>query len=116
MHAPLRGSKSLLTLNQIIKKTNFPSVVDEIAEPHPDMNIKAAAFTVSVKSINTSDWTMLTSLNPSIPSSSRVMSILLRRTDSHSDYSADQRLVQLSYIAIITGFIQKAISPYYPYL
>ena len=83
MHAPLRGSKSLLTLNQIIKKTNFPSVVDEIAEPRPDMNIKAAAFTVSVKSINTSDWTMLQSLNPSIPSSSRVMSIFSLDARTH---------------------------------
>ena len=34
-------------------KPNFPSVADEIAEPHPDMNIKVAAFTVSEKSSNT---------------------------------------------------------------
>ena len=35
------------------KKPNFPSLADEIAEPHPDMNIKVAAFTVSEKSSNT---------------------------------------------------------------
>ena len=34
-------------------KTDFPSLVDEIAEPHPDMNIKVAAFTVSEKASNT---------------------------------------------------------------
>ena len=57
MHACLRGSKSLLTLYQIINKTWFPFLADEIAEPHPDMNIKVAAFTVSKKSseiLNTS--------------------------------------------------------------
>ena len=53
MHARLRGSKSLLTLYQIIIKPDFPSLADEIAEPHPDMNIKVAAFTVSEKSSNT---------------------------------------------------------------
>ena len=52
MHARLRGSKSLLTLYQIIDKPDFPSIADEIAEPHPDMNIKVAAFTVSQKSSN----------------------------------------------------------------
>ena len=40
MHARLRGSKSLLTLYQIINKLDFPSLADETAEPHPDMNIK----------------------------------------------------------------------------
>ena len=50
MHARLRGSKSLLTLYQIINKPDFPSSADEIAEPRPDMNIKVAAFTVSEKS------------------------------------------------------------------
>ena len=45
MHARLRGSKSLLTLYQIINKTWFPFLADEIAKPHPDMNIKVAAFT-----------------------------------------------------------------------
>ena len=33
------------------KKLIFPSLVDEIVEPCPDMNIKVAAFTVSEKSI-----------------------------------------------------------------
>ena len=32
---------------------NFPFLADEIAEPHPDINIKVAAFTVSEKSSNT---------------------------------------------------------------
>ena len=50
MHARLRGSKSLLTLYLI--KPDFPSLTDGIAEPHPDMNIKVAAFTVSEKSSN----------------------------------------------------------------
>ena len=45
--------KSLLTLYQIINKPDFPSLADEITEPHPDMNIKVAAFTVSEKSSNT---------------------------------------------------------------
>ena len=35
------------------KKLDFPYLADEIAEPHPDMNIKVAAFTVSEKSSNT---------------------------------------------------------------
>ena len=52
MHARLRGSKSFVTLYQIINKPDFPSLADEIAEPHPDMNIKVAAFTVSEKSSN----------------------------------------------------------------
>ena len=47
MHARLSGSKNLLTL-----KPDFPSLADEIAEPHPDMNIKVAAFTASEKSRN----------------------------------------------------------------
>ena len=33
-------------------KPDFPSLADEIAQPHPDMNIKVAAFTVSEKSSN----------------------------------------------------------------
>ena len=52
MHARLRCSKSLLTLYQIINKTWFPSLADEIDEPRPDMNIKFTAFTVSEMSIN----------------------------------------------------------------
>ena len=46
-------AKSLLTLYQIVNKPDFPSLADEIAEPHLDMNIKVATFTVSEKSINT---------------------------------------------------------------
>ena len=53
MHARLCGSKSSLNLYQIINKTDFPSLADEIAEPRQDMNIKVAAFTVSEKSSNT---------------------------------------------------------------
>ena len=54
MHARLRGSNSLFTLYQIInKRPDFPSIADEIAKPHLDMNIKVAAFTVSEKSSNT---------------------------------------------------------------
>ena len=53
MQARLRGSKSLLTLYQIINRPDFPSLADAIAEPHSDMNIKVAAFTVSEKSSNT---------------------------------------------------------------
>ena len=40
-------------LYQIINKPDFPSLADEIAEPHPDINIKVAAFTVSEKPSNT---------------------------------------------------------------
>ena len=56
MHARLRGSKRLFTLYQIINKTWCPSLSDEIEEPHQDMNIKVAAFTVSEKSSNTDLW------------------------------------------------------------
>ena len=49
MHARLLGTKSLLTLYQIIDKPDFPCLTDGIAEPRPDMNIKVAAFTVSEK-------------------------------------------------------------------
>ena len=55
MHIRLRGSKNLLTLCQIINKPDVPSLAYEIAEPHPDMNIKVAAFTVSEKSSNTNN-------------------------------------------------------------
>ena len=56
MNACLRGSKSLLLFTKLhVKiKPDFPSLADKIAEPHPDMNIKVAAFTVSEKSSNTS--------------------------------------------------------------
>ena len=49
----MHGSKRLLTLCQIINKPDIPSLADEIAEPHPNMNIKVTAFTVSEKSSNT---------------------------------------------------------------
>ena len=47
MHARLCGPNNLLIL-----EPDFPCLADEIAEPRPDMNIKAAAFTDSEKSIN----------------------------------------------------------------
>ena len=51
MHARLRGQKKLI--NSLPDyKSDFPFLADEIAEPRPDMNIKVAAFTLSVKSIN----------------------------------------------------------------
>ena len=50
MHARLLGTKSLLTLYHIYIIPDFPYLADEIAEPHPGMNIKVAAFTVSEKS------------------------------------------------------------------
>ena len=53
MHARLRGPNISLIIHQIINRTRFPSLADEIVEPRPYMNIKVAAFTVSEKSINT---------------------------------------------------------------
>ena len=50
MHAPLL--KQLINSAKKIEP-NFPSCGDEIAEPHPGMHIKVAAFTVSQKSNNT---------------------------------------------------------------
>ena len=35
---------------KLLIKPDFPSLADKIAEPHPDMNIKVTAFTVSEKS------------------------------------------------------------------
>ena len=52
MHARLHGLKNLLIRHQIKIEPNFPSLAYEIAETRPDMNIKAATFTVSEKSIN----------------------------------------------------------------
>ena len=52
MHAHLRGPNNLIILYQIIIEPDFPCLLDEIAEPHPDMKIKVAPFTVSEKSIN----------------------------------------------------------------
>ena len=48
----VRSKKIIDSLPNYIKKTHFPSLTDEIAEPRPDMNIKVAAFKVSEKSIN----------------------------------------------------------------
>ena len=42
-----------LLFTKLYIKPDFPCFADEIAEPHPDMNIKVAAFTVSEKSSNT---------------------------------------------------------------
>ena len=53
MHTRLRRPSNLLYLHQIINKSDFPSLGDEIAGPHPDMNIKVASFTVSEKWSNT---------------------------------------------------------------
>ena len=50
MHARLL--KQLINSAKKIEP-NFPSCADEIVEPHLDMNIKVAAFTVSQKSNNT---------------------------------------------------------------
>ena len=49
MHARLRSPNNLLILHQIIEP-DFTCLAEEIAKPHPDMNI--AAFTVSEKSTN----------------------------------------------------------------
>ena len=75
MHARLRGSKSLITLYQIINKPDFPSLADEIAEPHPDMNIKVAAFTVSEKSSNT--LTSLSGLHSTKPCLNKVFVFII---------------------------------------
>ena len=53
MHARMRGPNNLLILHQIINRTWFPFLADEIAEQRPDMNIKVAAFTVNEKPSNT---------------------------------------------------------------
>ena len=45
--------KAYLLFAKCSIKPDFPSLADEIAEPHPDMNIKVAAFTVSEKSSHT---------------------------------------------------------------
>ena len=43
------AQKAYQLLTKLYLKPDFPSLADEIAEPHPDMNIKVAAFTVSEK-------------------------------------------------------------------
>ena len=53
MHTRLRGPSNLLILHQIIKEPDFSCLAHELAEQHPDMNIKVTPFTVSEKSINT---------------------------------------------------------------
>ena len=55
MHARMCGPKSLLTTynTKLLIKPDFPSLADEIAEQHPDMDIRVTAFTVSEKSSNT---------------------------------------------------------------
>ena len=60
MHKRLRSPNNLLFLHQIINKTDFPSLGDELAEPRPDMNIKVTAFTVSKKSNNTDGKLLIT--------------------------------------------------------
>ena len=47
------AQKTYELVTKLLIKPDFPSLADEIAEPHPDMNIKVAAFTVSEKSSNT---------------------------------------------------------------
>ena len=47
------AQKAYLIFTKLLIKPDFSSLADEIAEPHPDMNIKVAAFTVSEKSSNT---------------------------------------------------------------
>ena len=44
------AQKAYLLFTKLEIKPDFPSLADEIAEPHPDMTIKVAAFTVSKKS------------------------------------------------------------------
>ena len=49
------AQKAYLPISKLKIEPDFPSLADEIAEPHPDtcMNIKVAVFTVSEKSSNT---------------------------------------------------------------
>ena len=48
------AQKAYLLFTKLSIKPDSPSLADEIAEPHPDVNIKVAAFTVSEKSSNAS--------------------------------------------------------------
>ena len=48
------AQEAYLVFTTLKIKPDFPYLVDEIAEPRPDMNIKVAAFTVSEKSSNIS--------------------------------------------------------------
>ena len=54
MNARLRGPKSFFT--KLLIKPYVPSLADEIAEPHSDMYIIVAPFTVSEKSSNIILW------------------------------------------------------------
>ena len=47
------AQKAYWLFTKLYINPDFPSLADEIAKPHPDMNIKLAAFTVSEKSNNT---------------------------------------------------------------
>ena len=49
IHARLRGRNNLIILHQIINRSDFPCLADEIVEPRPNMNIKVTAFTESKK-------------------------------------------------------------------
>ena len=49
MHTRLHGPNNLLIPQQIINEPDFSCLVEEIAEPAPDMNIKVTAFTESIK-------------------------------------------------------------------
>ena len=50
MYVRLRGPNNF---TKIYIEPEFPWLADEIDQPSPDMNIKAAVITVSKKSINT---------------------------------------------------------------
>ena len=41
------AQKAYKLFTKLLMKPDFPSLADEIAKPHPDMNIKVATFTVS---------------------------------------------------------------------
>ena len=64
MHGRLLGTKSLLTLYQIINKPDFPFLEDEIAEPRQYMNIKVAACIHVTCLINILQCPLLTLVMP----------------------------------------------------
>ena len=53
------AQKRINSFTKLYIKPDFPFLPDEIAEPHPDMNIKVAAFTVSEKSSNSYECTFI---------------------------------------------------------
>ena len=65
MRTRLRGPNHLLILHQLINliEPDLSCLADEIAEPRPDMNIKATAFTESKKFYYISSAYSLTFLN-----------------------------------------------------